>query len=236
MTDQAFFTSPHQDAEARREHARTLGRYEPTAQDVERWAPAADYLMREVCDGFRVPDQTVLVARDDSDPVGSSFLVDGGSSMTTNFWFGEPKACEEFLDTLIESSQRLLPTAGLNPQAHDRVLIGLWETPATGKCLVATLASGDWAAEEDGGVYEAADTLGLVQVAFGGNDNGVHNLLDEGILEDAEDDEAADIIETTRLASGAGAWEDLKGILEEDHADAFKIWKKRYDKKTPRPN
>jgi hypothetical protein len=165
-SDLATFTSPHQDAEARREHAQALGRYEPGLEDPL----LEDYKQRQVCDGFRIPDQTVLVARDATDSVGRSFLVELGSSMTSNFWFGELKACEEFLATLIESSQRLLPTAGLAPSKDDRVLIGLWETPGTGKHLVGTMASGDWAAEEDKAIYDAADLLGLVHAAFGIHD------------------------------------------------------------------
>jgi hypothetical protein len=70
---------------------------------------------------------------------------------------------------------------------------------------------------------------------LGGNDNGVHNLLGEGVLDHAEEDEVADYIETARLASSSESWDELKGILAEDYEDELRLWKKRYGKTRRQP-
>jgi hypothetical protein len=79
---------------------------------------------------------------------------------------------------------------GCNPEDGDGAITGVWIHPGSDVALVGCIASGDWAASLDETLNEATayDWERSTWLAFGGNDNGPHNLLDES----ADDDEFAD--------------------------------------------
>lgn len=229
----AVFTTPFETAAERATHATALANFDVSTADSE--SLRENFEGYQVCDGFRVPDQTVLVSRSQDDQAASSFLEELGSSMTSSFWVGSLEGCEAQIQALVEWGQRCIPNGGLDPDESDRMLIGLWHVPSTGKALVGAMACGDWAASEDDAVFESGDQNGLTSLPVC-DDLGYHNIFDCGILEEVEDDEAAALIETVRLvAATKDSWDELREILGDENEDALRVWKKTYkSKKTPK--
>lgn len=179
MTASVFSTTPGFPSQIDREvAARTL------AQMIE----CDDEDGEGICDGFRSPDQAIVRKRDasaDADyPVGDIFGL--GSSITSNFWLVPLAELEQVLEAVDQAVLAAFPK-GLNNSGEDAAITAVWLDGCAPVALVGCLGFGDWAAAFDKALHKQAyDWDRATWLAFGGNDNGPHSLLESCQDEDRQ--------------------------------------------------
>lgn len=205
----AFAWTPpaHPDSVQRAALALALGQQLVSETETEQW----------LCDGFRVPDEAWGRFRDPKavEDYSVADTLSVGSSVTSNFWVVPVENVEPVLAALDACVIKALPQ-GLDPQPDDSAALGVWRHPGSAQALVGCVAFGDWAAELDSHFDGQEILASATPVLFGGNDNGVHNLL-ETFEDDGEEVES----ETLELLWAVvhpdireQTWEDWKQTAE----------------------
>lgn len=199
----AFAWTPpaHPDRVQRAALALALGRQLVSETETEQW----------LCDGFRVPDEAWGRFRDPKvvEDYSVADTLSVGSSVTSNFWVVPVENVEPVLAALDACVIKALPQ-GLDPQLDDSAALGVWRHPGSAQALVGCVAFGDWAAELDSHFDGQAILDSAKPVLFGGNDNGVHNLLE------AFDDEGEPVEPATLELLWATVHPDLREQTWED--------------------
>ena len=133
-----------------------------------------------VCDGFRAPDEAIVLYRDEKefaecaiDP-GVAFVA--GSSLSSSFFLIDNAEVELFLEHVHETC---VDAIAEGEEEVDAALLGVWRVPEwEGQALVGLLALGDWASDLDCDLLEDADVEGQ-QILFSGNDNSPYDLFED---------------------------------------------------------
>lgn len=159
--------------------ALALGRQLVSETESEQW----------LCDGFRVPDEAWGRFREPKavEDYSVADTLSVGSSVTSNFWVVPVENVERVLAALDSCVLKALPQ-GLAPSTDDSAALCVWRHPGSVQTLVGCIAFGDWAAELDSHFGGQTNLEAATPVLFGGNDNGVHNLL-EALEDDGEEAE-----------------------------------------------